>query len=196
MCNCDSVWAPSTQDQWPVTTPGPHGGSGISRCLLWRCSSWTTQQPLTPAVLLVTQSEKWNCWLFTIISNFGWVFPAKYVLDFYTVGVLELAFWKWNMMQTLHYWLHTFSQIAQPFARQQLKHSRVLCCCSYVYNTFSLRQAFRPFLFWLNQSPPQLHIPAKGMHSMQGFLIQISRGLFWLWGGETRVHKAPWLARI
>lgn len=38
-----------------------------------------------------TQRKKWNCWLFTIVSNFECLFTAKYQLGFYTSRVLEEA---------------------------------------------------------------------------------------------------------
>lgn len=37
-------------------------------------------------------NEKWNCWLFTIISSFEWVLPAKYRLGFYTQWCVRAGF--------------------------------------------------------------------------------------------------------
>lgn len=183
VCNCHSVQGPSTHNQWPVTFPRPHRGSGTSCGQLWCYSSWTEQQFLMCAVLVTTKSrnETAGCLLsFQILNkcslpNICWVFTP-------------VACWNWLPESKIWYKHCTIDYI--PFLKQYSlllgNHESVLKCSAAVVNSiFSLKQAFRPFLFWLSQPPPELHVSAKRDVAHASSLTQMSWGL---WFG-FRVEK-------
>lgn len=92
VCNCHSVPGSSTHSQWPVTPPpDPTGVLHFLGLVVMLLLNWTAIPNVCCPPCNIS-NEKWNCWLFTIISSFEWVLPAKYRLGFYTQWCVRAGF--------------------------------------------------------------------------------------------------------